>query len=146
MTTGICDPAGHAALVLGCHALLLYLVYLLVSENNLGNPGRVLCRLIEQVVHSGFRLACIKAAGWTCAYLNVICFCQALRKVPGVNSSWHGDFIRQYHNIDISVAVQTPSGLMVPVIRDTDSKGLTDIGASVKALAGKVGHVTLARL
>lgn len=62
---------------------------------------------------------------------------QALKKVPGVNSSWHGEFIRQYHNIDISVAVQTPSGLMVPVIRDTDAKGLTDIGASVKALAGK---------
>ena len=55
-----------------------------------------------------------------------------------MNASWHGDFIRQYHNIDVSVAVQTPSGLMVPVIRDTDSKGLTDIGADVKALAGKV--------
>lgn len=60
--------------------------------------------------------------------------------MPGVNSSWHGEFIRQYHNIDISVAVQTPSGLMVPVIRDTDSMGLTDIGANVKALAGKVWH------
>lgn len=61
----------------------------------------------------------------------------ALKKVPGVNSSWHGDFIRQYHNIDISIAVQTPNGLMVPVVRDTYSKGLTDIGAAVKALAGK---------
>lgn len=63
---------------------------------------------------------------------------QALKKVPGVNSSWHGDFIRQYHNIDISIAVQTPNGLMVPVVRNSDSKGLTEIGAAVKALAGKV--------
>ncbi len=63
---------------------------------------------------------------------------QALKKVPGVNASWHGDFIRQYHNIDISIAVQTPSGLMVPVIKDSDSKGLTEIGSAVKELAGKV--------
>ena len=63
---------------------------------------------------------------------------QALRKVPGVNSSWMGDFIRQYHNVDISVAVQTPQGLMVPVLRDADGKGLSDISAGVKALAGKV--------
>ncbi len=63
---------------------------------------------------------------------------QALKKVPGVNASWHGDFIRQYHNIDISIAVQTPSGLMVPVVKDSDSKGLTEIGSAVKDLAGKV--------
>ena len=66
---------------------------------------------------------------------------QALKKVPGVNSSWHGDFIRQYRNIDISIAVQTPNGLMVPVVRDPQSKGLTEIGAAVKALAGKVDHL-----
>ncbi len=55
-----------------------------------------------------------------------------------MNSSWMGDFIRQYHNVDISVAVQTPQGLMVPVLRDADGKGLSDISAGVKALAGKV--------
>ena len=49
-----------------------------------------------------------------------------------------GDFIRQYHNVDISVAVQTPQGLMVPVLRDADGKGLSDSSAGVKALAGKV--------
>ena len=55
-----------------------------------------------------------------------------------MNASWHGDFIRQYHNIDISIAVQTPSGLMVPVVKDSNSLGLTEIGTAVKALAGKV--------
>jgi pyruvate dehydrogenase E2 component (dihydrolipoamide acetyltransferase) len=61
----------------------------------------------------------------------------ALRDVPEVNSAWMGDFIRQYHSVDVSVAVQTPSGLMVPVIRNTDGLGLQDINAAVKALAGK---------
>ena len=64
---------------------------------------------------------------------------QALRDVPEVNSAWMGDFIRQYDSIDVSVAVQTPNGLMVPVVRNTDQLGLQDINAAVKKLAAKVG-------
>ncbi len=63
---------------------------------------------------------------------------QALRKVPAINSSWMGDFIRQYNNVDVNVAVQTPVGLMVPFVRDADRKGLQAISADVKELAGKV--------
>jgi len=63
---------------------------------------------------------------------------QALRKVPDVNASWHGDSIRIYHNVDVSVAVQTPGGLMVPVVRDADVLGLAEISAAVKELAAKV--------
>lgn len=62
----------------------------------------------------------------------------ALRAVPDVNSSWHGEHIRRYHNVDISVAVQTPAGLMVPVVRDADLKGLQTISEDVKLLASKV--------
>jgi pyruvate/2-oxoglutarate dehydrogenase complex dihydrolipoamide acyltransferase (E2) component len=43
----------------------------------------------------------------------------ALRKVPECNSSWTDDFIRQYHNVNVSVAVQTEHGLMVPVVKVT---------------------------
>lgn len=63
---------------------------------------------------------------------------QALRDVPEVNSAWMGDFIRQYDDVHVSVAVQTPHGLMVPVIRNTDRLGLSDINAEVKMLASKV--------
>lgn len=63
---------------------------------------------------------------------------QALRDVPEVNSAWMGDFIRQYHSVDVSVAVQTPNGLMVPVVRNTDRLGLQEINAAVKQLANKV--------
>uniref|UniRef100_A0A803KYY2 Dihydrolipoamide acetyltransferase component of pyruvate dehydrogenase complex n=1 Tax=Chenopodium quinoa TaxID=63459 RepID=A0A803KYY2_CHEQI len=41
----------------------------------------------------------------------------ALKKVPACNSSWNNDFIRQYHNVNINVAVQTENGLYVPVVR-----------------------------
>lgn len=63
---------------------------------------------------------------------------QALRKVPEVNASWNTDYIRQYHNIDVSVAVQTPGGLMVPIVHDADALGLSEISAKVKDLATKV--------
>ncbi|GAX73834.1 hypothetical protein CEUSTIGMA_g1284.t1 [Chlamydomonas eustigma] len=61
----------------------------------------------------------------------------ALKKVPGVNSSWQKDFIRQYSNVDVSVAVQTPTGLLTPIIKDSDKKGLASISSDVKALAAK---------
>lgn len=64
----------------------------------------------------------------------------ACRKVPAVNASWMGDFIRQYHSIDVNVAVNSPAGLMVPFVRDADKKGLLAISDEVKGLAGKVRH------
>lgn len=41
----------------------------------------------------------------------------ALCRVPQCNSSWTNDYIRQYHNVNINVAVQTENGLFVPVVR-----------------------------
>lgn len=67
----------------------------------------------------------------------------ALRKVPQCNSSWTNEYIRQYHNINISVAVQTDKGLFVPVVKDADKKGLSAIGEDVKVLAQKAKENTL---
>ncbi len=61
----------------------------------------------------------------------------ALRKHPAINSSWHGDKITYHEAINIGVAVAIPDGLMVPVVRDTDLKSLTQINTEVKELAGK---------
>ncbi|KAG5008874.1 hypothetical protein JHK87_017389 [Glycine soja] len=67
----------------------------------------------------------------------------ALRKVPQCNSSWANDYIRQYNNVNINVAVQTDNGLFVPVIRDADKKGLSTIGEEVKQLAKKAKENSL---
>ncbi|KAJ8753694.1 hypothetical protein K2173_026370 [Erythroxylum novogranatense] len=61
----------------------------------------------------------------------------ALKKVPQCNSSWTDDYIRQYNNVNINVAVQTDNGLYVPVVRDADKKGLSRIAEEVKLLAQK---------
>ncbi|KAL6134671.1 hypothetical protein ACLB2K_066899 [Fragaria x ananassa] len=67
----------------------------------------------------------------------------ALQKVPQVNSSWTDDCIRQYHNINVNVAVQTDNGLFVPVIRDANKKGLSAISEEVKQLAKKAKENSL---
>ena len=61
----------------------------------------------------------------------------ALRSHPAVNSSWLGDRIRQNKVINIGVAVAVDEGLLVPVIRNADQKGLSTIANEVKELAGK---------
>ncbi|GJM33021.1 MAG: dihydrolipoamide acetyltransferase component of pyruvate dehydrogenase complex [Saprospiraceae bacterium] len=61
----------------------------------------------------------------------------ALRQHPAVNSSWMGDKIRRNKDINIGVAVAVPDGLLVPVIRYSDMKTLSQINTEVKALAGK---------
>ncbi|EED15585.1 pyruvate dehydrogenase complex, dihydrolipoamide acetyltransferase component, putative [Talaromyces stipitatus ATCC 10500] len=62
----------------------------------------------------------------------------ALRKVPAVNSSWTEEngqaIIRQYNNVDISVAVATSSGLITPIVKNAHNLGLSSISNTVKDL------------
>src|SRR4029078_9730013 len=59
----------------------------------------------------------------------------ALRRMPECNASWEGDAIRRFHRIHIGVAVAIPDGLVTPVVRDADQKGIGAIAAEVKDLA-----------
>ena len=67
----------------------------------------------------------------------------ALRKHPAVNSSWMGDFIRQYQHIHVGVAVAIEDGLIVPVIRFANQKTLSQIASESKELAGKARNKKL---
>lgn len=48
----------------------------------------------------------------------------AATKVPETNSQWNGNFTRRFKHVNMCVAVQTEHGLMVPVIKNTNLKGL----------------------
>ncbi|KAL2740813.1 hypothetical protein V1478_000954 [Vespula squamosa] len=61
----------------------------------------------------------------------------ACKKVPDGNSAWMGDVIRQYNNVDVSVAVSTESGLITPIVFSADVKGIVEISKDVKTLATK---------
>ncbi|RDW69279.1 dihydrolipoamide acetyltransferase component of pyruvate dehydrogenase complex-2 [Coleophoma cylindrospora] len=58
----------------------------------------------------------------------------ACKKVPIVNSSWRDGFIRQFNNVDISVAVATPVGLMTPIVKSVEGLGLESISSQIKDL------------
>lgn len=59
----------------------------------------------------------------------------ALRKVPAANATWTEEAIRLYKNVDISVAVATPAGLITPIVRRADAKGLAAISNEMRDLA-----------
>jgi len=61
----------------------------------------------------------------------------ALRRVPACNAAWEGDAIRQFHRVHIGVAVALDEGLVTPVIRDADQKGIGSIAAEVRDLADR---------
>lgn len=61
----------------------------------------------------------------------------ALRQHPKVNASWRGDVIRYNQHIHIGVAVAVDEGLLVPVVRFTDGKTLSQIATEVRAYAQK---------
>jgi len=61
----------------------------------------------------------------------------AIRKKPFINCSWVENAIRYYNNIDISIAVSIPDGLITPIIKNADQKGVLTISSEIKELAGR---------
>jgi pyruvate dehydrogenase E2 component (dihydrolipoamide acetyltransferase) len=61
----------------------------------------------------------------------------ALKTVPAANASWGEEAIKRYTDVDISVAVATPNGLITPIIHHADHKGLAAISNEMKSLAAK---------
>jgi pyruvate dehydrogenase E2 component (dihydrolipoamide acetyltransferase) len=70
---------------------------------------------------------------------------KALRDHPDCNASWTEDEMIQYGAVDISVAVATDRGLITPIVRNADMKGLAQIAAEMKDLAAraKIGKLKL---
>jgi len=88
-------------------------------------------------VHNGTRLGFmgffVKAA------------CEALRRTPAVNASIDGNDIVYHGYQDIGVAVSTPKGLVVPVLRDVENLGIADIENGVRSLGikGRDGKLSI---
>lgn len=59
----------------------------------------------------------------------------ALKTFPAANVSWTDEAVHQYIKSDISVAVATPNGLITPIVRNAEDKGLVQISSEVKDLA-----------
>ena len=67
----------------------------------------------------------------------------ALKKHPKVNSQWKDEATIINHHVNIGVAVAVEDGLVVPVLKFTDLMSLTQIGGSVRDLAGRAKNKKL---
>ncbi|AAW71335.1 pyruvate dehydrogenase complex dihydrolipoamide acetyltransferase [Wolbachia endosymbiont of Brugia malayi] len=68
----------------------------------------------------------------------------SMKKFPDINSSWIDNKILRYANIDISIAVALEDGLITPIVKNADEKGILSISKEVKDLvirarSGKLG-------
>ena len=86
-------------------------------------------RLNEQHASEGVKVTMV-------SFLVVACVA-ALKRFPDFNSSLDGDalLLKRYYNIGF--AADTPEGLVVPVIKDADQKGLLEIARELTVLSGK---------
>ncbi|TID18168.1 hypothetical protein CANINC_003909 [Pichia inconspicua] len=64
---------------------------------------------------------------------------KAALRVPEANSSYleSEDVIRQYNQVDVSIAVATPTGLITPIVKNADTKGLKSLSNEIKELGKK---------
>ncbi|SDK64356.1 2-oxoglutarate dehydrogenase E2 component (dihydrolipoamide succinyltransferase) [Catalinimonas alkaloidigena] len=71
--------------------------------------------------------------------------CQALQEFPAVNAMIDGDEMIFHDYVDVSIAVSTPKGLVVPVIRNAESMGFADIEKEIIRLATRArdGKLTI---
>jgi 2-oxoglutarate dehydrogenase E2 component (dihydrolipoamide succinyltransferase) len=69
---------------------------------------------------------------------------EALKRFPVVNASVDGDDIVYHGYYDLGIAVSSPRGLVVPVIRDCDALSCAEIETQLKALSDKARNSTLA--
>ncbi len=89
----------------------------------------------------------LRQAGIPVSYNDIFLYIcgRALRQFPRLNASLEGEAIRLWDEVHIGLAVDTERGLLVPVVRDADRKGLADIARETQRLIerARAGQLTL---
>jgi pyruvate dehydrogenase E2 component (dihydrolipoamide acetyltransferase) len=106
-----------------------------LTESWLGAPCFYLTAVFDAEALVAFR-GQLKRGGLDVTYntLIVAAAARALRAVPEVNASWGPDAITRHGSVHIGIAVALPDGLITPVLRDADRKGLAALSAEAASL------------
>jgi pyruvate dehydrogenase E2 component (dihydrolipoamide acetyltransferase) len=98
-----------------------------------------------QAVRKAFKANANPAiAGVSIGDMILFAVARTLAEHPEMNAHFvNGDTIRQFENVNLGVAVDTPRGLMVPTVFDADKKSLIEISVEVKQLASsaRIGSI-----
>ena len=82
------------------------------------------------------RTASLKGVSWNTILLRA--YALMLREYPSLNGTWAGDGVRTNPHIGVALAIDTPAGLLAPVLRDPHTLGIKALDAAIKQLAGTV--------
>jgi 2-oxoisovalerate dehydrogenase E2 component (dihydrolipoyl transacylase) len=63
--------------------------------------------------------------------------CDAIKQFPWLNSTWSDEGVVLKHYINMGIAVSIPDGLIVPVLKDADQRGFTDLVRSINDLVDR---------
>ena len=69
--------------------------------------------------------------------------CEAIKQFPWLNSTWSDDGVTLKHYINMGIAVSIPDGLIVPVLKDADQRGFTDLVRSLNDLVERARNKQL---
>jgi 2-oxoisovalerate dehydrogenase E2 component (dihydrolipoyl transacylase) len=69
--------------------------------------------------------------------------CSALKEFPWLNSTWTDEGVVLKHYINLGIAVSIPDGLIVPVLKDADQRGFTDMVRSLNDLINRARNKQL---
>ncbi|KAG9402527.1 pyruvate dehydrogenase complex dihydrolipoamide acetyltransferase component (E2) [Aphanomyces cochlioides] len=69
-----------------------------------------------------------------------------MKKVPAANAAWLGNVIRQYHNCHINLLVSAEGGVVAPVVRNINAKGLDEVNADIRSILANANELTDADL
>jgi pyruvate dehydrogenase E2 component (dihydrolipoamide acetyltransferase) len=108
-------------------------------ESTQGTPTFFVTMKVDMTAINALRAQLNRAPGYKISVNDIVIKSTAfaLREFPAVNSAFLGDVIRQNANIDICVAVSIDGGLITPIVRDADLKGLGLISTEIKQLVSK---------
>lgn len=103
-----------------------------MSESKFSAPHYYMTVEVDMSNAARFRAA----QPWKPSYNDIVMAAasKALRQFPQVNARWAGDAVEEMADINIGFAVALPTGLIVPVVRQTQTKSLQDISRECKTL------------
>ncbi|GMU91754.1 MAG: acetyltransferase component of pyruvate dehydrogenase complex [Candidatus Hydrogenedentota bacterium] len=113
-----------------------------MSESKFSAPHYYMTVEVDMSNAARFRAA----QPWKPSYNDIVMAAasEALRQFPEVNARWAGDAVEEMADINMGFAVALPTGLIVPVVRQTQTKSLQDISRECKTLTerARTGKLT----
>ncbi len=82
------------------------------------------------------RTASLKGVSWNTILLRA--YALMLREYPSLNGSWAGDGVRTNPHVGVALAIDTPAGLLAPVLRDPQNLGIRALNDAIRDLAAAV--------